>query len=545
MSEDILHIYTRVSSDSQEDNTSLSGQEASGVSLAKTLKFKHKLWNEGVQSSSTETLENRPVLSELLSECTKQNVRHLYVEYTDRLSRNQSTWSVIRLTLRRNKVLLYTARNPEPIDLQDPTDDLLLGILSEVSIFDNKMRTRRMTTGRSKRISQGFWRGGPTPYGYDLVDQKLVINEYEAKWVRRIFDLYRSELSIDIIRNELMSNGVKTRRGNAVWSHGSISALLGNTHYSGAYHVHIRMSDEKHLIQCPKILDDEIYREVQELRIKRSNNIRLKQPNEKHFYFLKGLMFCGHCGLEIAGKRLPEKSRNFYYCPIAERKYKFKNTPMEDRVHKSISMKLEHTDDLVWNTVLNVIEKSVIFKEREKTELLTQNTFINANELVGNLVSEKKREEKEYATISDAIRSLTASFALNQDDDIRGAIEQLKRKRDEVSSRTIQIDEQINRLLVQKKYYDWYREFHDKVSKLRNERDDETKRRFLDGVVDRIEVFAAMNTNAEHELMIYFKMAYVDDKLVYYNAADKSLGYELIEGRSNYRVVLDPKKKLP
>ena len=33
-----------------------------------------------------------------------------------------------------------------------------------------------------------MWMGGPVPLGYDVKDRALVINEQEAKIVRKIFD---------------------------------------------------------------------------------------------------------------------------------------------------------------------------------------------------------------------------------------------------------------------------------------------------------------------------------------------------------------------
>ena len=72
-----LHIYTRVSSVSQEEEgTSLETQLELGIERSKKLGMKHKTWNEGGQSSSKDDLGNRPVLV---------NLRPL---------RDQFTWSV-------------------------------------------------------------------------------------------------------------------------------------------------------------------------------------------------------------------------------------------------------------------------------------------------------------------------------------------------------------------------------------------------------------------------------------------------------------------
>lgn len=156
-----LHIYTRVSTTAQEEGgTSLETQKELGIKRAKSLGFKHHVWNEGGQSSSHDDLENRPVLVELLSLIDEGEVKHLYVFNTDRLSRNQKTWGMIRYKLNQNKILLYTGSDPNPIDLQNPMDDLLVGLLSEISQYDNKLRKERFRLGKLKRVKQGGWMGG-------------------------------------------------------------------------------------------------------------------------------------------------------------------------------------------------------------------------------------------------------------------------------------------------------------------------------------------------------------------------------------------------
>ena len=103
-----LHIYCRVSTTEQKENgTSLDTQKEMGVKLSdKVTKGKHEVWDEGSQSSFKDDLINRPVLTKLLVEVDKGNVTHLYVFNTDRLSRNQKVWGLIRYKLKQNNVLL-------------------------------------------------------------------------------------------------------------------------------------------------------------------------------------------------------------------------------------------------------------------------------------------------------------------------------------------------------------------------------------------------------------------------------------------------------
>ena len=262
---EILHIYARVSTTSQEEEgTSLETQLETGIQRSEKLGMNHKIWNEGGQSSSKDDLANRPKLTELLQEMDDGKVNHLYVWNTDRLSRNLNTWGMIRFKLIKNEVTLHTPTGKQI--LSDPQTNMMLGILSEISQYDNQLRSERFRLGKLKRIKQGGWMGGLPPYGYKLEERRIVPDENEKEWVKFIFEKYRDGCSIDEIRTELLRNGVATRRGNAVWSHGSLDKLLTNTHYGGYYNFTDKKSEETIRSFCSPILLPSLIQAVHELK---------------------------------------------------------------------------------------------------------------------------------------------------------------------------------------------------------------------------------------------------------------------------------------
>lgn len=215
-----LHIYTRVSSSlQQEEGTSLDNQKQLGIKKAAELGFAYRIWNEGGQSSSHDDLNNRPVLVSLLALIESGAVKHLFVYNTDRLSRNQQTWAVIRYKLLAHGVTLHSASGQ--MSLKNPVDDLLLGILSEISQYDNRLRAERSRLGRFHKVQQGKWKGGPPPFGYRLNQRRLEVDSFESEWVKKIYDWYCQGVSVKEIQTKLLHAGVMTRRGNAVWSLGS------------------------------------------------------------------------------------------------------------------------------------------------------------------------------------------------------------------------------------------------------------------------------------------------------------------------------------
>ena len=123
-----LHIYTRVSTERQKtDGTSLETQLELGTKRSQDLRFMLKHWNEGGASSHHESLDARPVLSELLSEINAEQIKHLWVYDQSRLSRNDFVASAIRYACQKHGVTLYTKDGV--FDLSNPSDMLLKQIM--------------------------------------------------------------------------------------------------------------------------------------------------------------------------------------------------------------------------------------------------------------------------------------------------------------------------------------------------------------------------------------------------------------------------------
>ena len=83
------------------------------------------------------------------------------------------------MALQRNDVVLYTKDGK--YDLTNPTDKLVKTILDGIAQYDNALRIEWTRLGKLNRVKNGFWQGGPPPFGYQLLDGRLVVQEEEAK----------------------------------------------------------------------------------------------------------------------------------------------------------------------------------------------------------------------------------------------------------------------------------------------------------------------------------------------------------------------------
>ena len=533
---DTLHIYTRVSTTSQEDGGSLKSQKDSGIKKSKNLGMKFKVWNEGGKSSSSDDLLNRPVLRELLELVETGEVKHLFVWNTDRLSRNEQTWTVIKYQfLIKHDVTLHTPTGQ--FDLSDPMSKMIMGVMGSISQYDNELRTIRLTEGKVRKVKEGYWKGGPPPYGYSLEDSKLVINEEEGKWVKFIYELYRDGSSVDDIRTQLLQNGVPTKRGNPVWSHRSIEILLTNT-YFGGYWTMTPKGEKTIKVSCPKLLDSKLIKEVQDRRKERSYKrvgTKRTSQNIKHEYLVKDLLLCGHCGSRFSGKGRTDRSGH-YECQSKIGDWKKRGTGKEKGCDGKRRLRINTTDELVWNTVVDVVTDSSLFKESIKSEFVTTPLVLDPKTRRG-LDNKVKKLRKESEDVETSIVKLSTSLIIDKKDKDRtqSIIDNLEEHKLKIETEIEGIEGRLNQSETNKEWIDWVGHFGKKIDQLRS--DDfpfEERKKFVEGLVHLITV---NNIDIQtHELSIDFKLPYVGDRLKWIDENKKSKGYKITGGRKTKKV---------
>ena len=352
-----LHILTRVSSQTQTETkggTSLTTQKQKGIELSKTLDMNYEIHNEGGTSSSNDTLESRPVLLNLLKKVDKGEVKNIYVWNTDRLSRNTTTWFLIRKKMVDNGVVLYTSTGK--YDTTGDMENLILGILSEISQYDNKIRSERSRLGKLEKVKLNYYRGGDPPFGYKIVKKEqgslLIPDEIESYYVRMIYNLYVEEYSTKEIKKYLEKKGVKTRRGNENWSLGSIQVILRNPSYTGIETFKDKKTGQVITSTIPSIISKKLFEKVQERR--KQQLLRRGQFNRTVRTFLfRNYLFCS-CGRPIGGRVNENKGINHYYCPLSERNFKVSKDFVESCDMKKC-LEIEYVENFLWKSIVEII----------------------------------------------------------------------------------------------------------------------------------------------------------------------------------------------
>ena len=511
------------------------------MTKAQALGMEYQIWNEGGQSSRHDDLLNRPILTNLLAEIDTGSVKHLWVYNPDRLSRNETTWGLIRLKLVKQNVTLHTATGI--FILSSPTDKLLLGLLSEISSYDNALRAERSRLGKVNRLHQGFWMGGPPPFGYKIEGKKLVANKEEAKWVKFIYQSYCEGKSVKQVRKHLMENGVRTRRGKGVFSLGSLEALLSNTHYAGYYVVRDKKKGENIRCECEAILPPTLTRDANRLRALRSKR-RIRESSQTHFYLLREFLVCEHCGSRFSGRTYARQFRSVYYCPRKERNYVNQGTDKAVKCTNSRYLKIAETDDLVWNTVTKVLSESHQFKEAFRSRTIGEDKSHEAKATeISRLKKQLKDTEAEVKSVGESLVNLETDRLIKKrtPDEVERIIASIERHRTELRAKRDEMEGKIHAIETQKKWIDWVTEFGESVSKLSDYKPEDRKK-LLDGVVKEIRV-RTLGVRS-HRLTINFQLPYHRDRLHWIDPKDKSKGYQITGGRDSIDVLVqDPKKK--
>lgn len=173
--------------------------------------------------------------------------------------------------------------------------------------------------GHKEIALRGMHNGGYPPFGYDIVDQKYVINPEEAYWVRRMFEACSRGLHYTELLEEMSAAGVKGKRGKPIRS-AQITEILHNEKYSGVY-VYSPVEEKSrsdrrtkpHAIRIqdaiPAIVSRQLWEEVQRI---------MKDRKRKHSnkYWCGGLVYCGECGAKMYGITATKKGYTYarYIC---------------------------------------------------------------------------------------------------------------------------------------------------------------------------------------------------------------------------------------
>ncbi|MBR1444830.1 MAG: recombinase family protein, partial [Firmicutes bacterium] len=220
--------YARVSTDHEEQLTSYEAQVDYYTKYIKSREdweFVSVYADEGVTGCNTAKREG---FKKMVDDALSGKIDLIITKSVSRFARNTVDSLTTIRKLKDNKVECYFEK--ENIWTFDGRGELLLTIMSSLAQEESRSISENCTWGQRKRFQDGKV---SVPFksflGYDRGDDgNLVINEGQAKVVRRIFGMFLQGKTKSAIAKSLTADGIPTPMGKTKWYSNVVENILTN-----------------------------------------------------------------------------------------------------------------------------------------------------------------------------------------------------------------------------------------------------------------------------------------------------------------------------
>ena len=329
-------VYARYSSDSQTEQ-SIEGQLRSCQEYADRNDI--VILDTYIDRAMTGTNDNRAAFQKMLKDSQKGQWDYVLVYKLDRFSRNKYESVVHKRELKDNNVKVISAMENIP---DTPEGVLMESMLEGFNQYYSEELTQKINRGLRESWIKGNTTGGKRLFGYNVVDKKYVINEYEANILRRIFLNYSQGYKAKQIANNLNEEGIK-REGGKLFSESYIFHLIHTTKYTGIVEHNGVVYDNI----FPRIIDEELWDKV--YKITEQNKISPSRKKEIYDYILTGKLVCGICKIRMFGESGTSHTGEKYYY------YKCKSKRVGKCNCEQKSIIKQKLEDLVINKTMELL----------------------------------------------------------------------------------------------------------------------------------------------------------------------------------------------
>jgi DNA invertase Pin-like site-specific DNA recombinase len=306
--------YARVSTDMEEQLTSYEAQVKYYTEYIKSRadwEFVDVYTDEGITGTST---RHRKGFNQMIADAMDDKIDLIITKSVSRFARNTVDSLTTIRKLKEKGVECYFEK--ENIWTFDDKCELMLTIMSSIAQEEARSISENCIWGQRRRFAEGKV---AVPFksflGYERgEDGNLVVNEEQAKLVRRIYGMFLSGQSAYAIARILTKEGVPTPAGKQKWYMSTIKSILTNEKYKGdallqkTYTADFLTKQKKiNNGEIPQyyvknnheaIIDREIFDEVQKL-IGRTKSGKGRQSSISIF---SSKIKCGECGSYYGSK---------------------------------------------------------------------------------------------------------------------------------------------------------------------------------------------------------------------------------------------------
>ena len=317
-----IAAYCRVSTEKEDQLNSLDSQKNFFGEYA--IKNNHNLVkiyaDEGISGTK---IKNRTQFQRLLRDAEHGLFDMVVVKDISRFARN--TVDLLNSTRKLKEYGIETTFLTANMSVLGQSE-FVLTIFGALAQEESANTSKRVKFGKKMNAQKG--RVPNMVYGYDKTKGdyfNLTVNEYEAKLVQRIYDLYlNGGYGANKISQILNSEGIKTKR-DCKWSQAGISRILTNEIYTGKiingkeevtdFLTSKREKKEEcdwQIVEKPelRIIEDAQFARVGKLLAQRSNSFQTSHERQSNKHLFSTLIKCECCGFSF--RRTERAYKNTY-----------------------------------------------------------------------------------------------------------------------------------------------------------------------------------------------------------------------------------------
>lgn len=226
-------FYARVSTDSDVQLNSLDNQLDYYEKYIKS----HSCWtyvpgyvDEGI---SGVRVGNREGFKRMLKDAKENKFDLIITKEVSRFARDlEDSIHYIRELKEANVGIFFENQN---LNTFDSNSELILNIMFNLAQDESKKLSSRIKFGHRQAIEKGHVLGSSNIMGYKKENCKLVIVESEAKFIKKIYELYATgEYGFYKLSKKLGSLGYFNKNGN-LYDKDTLKRMLENPKYKGYY----------------------------------------------------------------------------------------------------------------------------------------------------------------------------------------------------------------------------------------------------------------------------------------------------------------------
>lgn len=342
-------IYCRESTDKQDIESLVAMCERQALELGIKEYRVYKDIKSGYSAEREEYIK-------LINDIKAGEIKTVIVYESSRLGRDELEHHILYKIFRNYDVKVYNMTRGW-VDPANEDDLFLEGIINLLDAREGRKIARRIKDRLKELCMSGQWTGGKAPFGYNLENKELIINNEEAQIVRDIFNLYiegYTKAKIAKIYNFEIKR-IKRILTNPVY----IGKLKFRQFQKDKNNKRIELKDyEVFNGKHQAIISEDIFN-IANRKIKVTHREKISQPS-----IFRNLLYC-NCGNKLYRH---ENSYAVYYSCKNNCINQIKEEALLNDIIKKIENILNELDlNKIENKNKKIIERIELYKKQEKS----------------------------------------------------------------------------------------------------------------------------------------------------------------------------------